>query len=72
MKFQFIKPTLVKRYVHKRGKRVSNIFLHGLDNLIQNKLDAAIALHDGGRKTLDRDTAVVVNLFFMGGTHGKK
>jgi hypothetical protein len=50
---KFIRPTIVRRYVNSRGKKVSRQFLNQLDVVMQRVIDRALKAHNGGRKTLD-------------------
>lgn len=44
---------IVKQMAKDAGKRVGRDFLSALDEVITKKIDAAIHIHNGGRKTLD-------------------
>lgn len=50
---QFIRSTVIKRYVNGKGKRVAPSFLMALDAMVQRRIERAVAEHNGGKKTLD-------------------
>lgn len=55
-----LKPSTIKAIVKARGKRVGQDFLTLLNADVNRRLNLAIAEHNGGRKTLDMEVAVLV------------
>jgi hypothetical protein len=55
-----IKPSAIKAMAKDKGKRVGKDFLQLLNADVNRRLEAAIANHNGGRKTLDMEVAVLV------------
>jgi hypothetical protein len=60
MRTQFVRPTLIRRRCKELGKRVGRGFIHALDLIVAEKIEAACRSHNGGRKTLDRQLALYV------------
>lgn len=60
MKTDFLKVSAVKKRAKARSKRVSPDFLTNLDARVGELIDAACAVHNGGRKTLDVSVGVHV------------
>ena len=63
MKFSqelLIKPSAIKRIVKEKGKRTGSDFLESLNNMVHSKIASAVQIHNGGKKTLDREVAVLV------------
>ena len=58
----FVKAKPVKDYVKKSGHRTGRGFLYALDVFIQKKLDQAVKVHNGSKKTLDGDVAAFIGL----------
>jgi hypothetical protein len=55
---QYIRPSVIKRAIKAAGKRSSPAFLEALNVHVNKKVEAAIACHNGGKKTLDHEVAV--------------
>lgn len=62
MKTRFIRPSVVRKYLKEKERRVSPSFLYALDGFIQAKLDQAAKVHNGGKKTLDVEVAAFVGI----------
>ncbi len=62
MKLQYLTASAVRRACRAKGKRASKDFLYRLDAFVGRKLNAACAVHNGGRKTLDLTIAEFVGL----------
>ncbi len=56
----YIKPGSVRKLVKECGKRVGRSFIAELDARVAEKIEAACRVHNGGRKTLDRDVVLMV------------
>jgi hypothetical protein len=61
-KYKYIKRSAIKALAKSKGKRVSEQFLFILDAYIGNKISIACETHNGGRKTLKGDLAVMIGL----------
>ena len=59
---QLIKASLIKKIAKASGKRVGKDFLALLNDHVARKVTAAVATHNGGRKTLDVEVGVLVGL----------
>jgi len=57
-----ISPGRVKTFLHSRGKRVSPEFLRQVNFFLEHKLEVACLVHNGGKKTLDREIAAYVGM----------
>jgi hypothetical protein len=53
-----VRASLVKKIAKQGGKRVSSQFIELLEAFVQKKVDAAVACHNGGKKTIDQEVAV--------------
>jgi hypothetical protein len=62
MKTKFVRPSVVRKYLKEKERRVSPSFLYALDAFIQSKLDQAAKVHNGGKKTLDSEVAAFVGI----------
>lgn len=62
MKTRFLRPSVVRKYLKEKGRRVSPSFLFALDAFIQKKLDEAVKVHNGGKVTLDAEVAGFVGI----------
>lgn len=62
MKAKFVRPSVVRKYLKEKGRRVSPSFIYALDGFIQKKLDQAVAVHNGGKKTVDVEVAAFVGI----------
>ena len=49
----YIKASLVRRLVRDHHRRVSVEFLEALDRYVAETVEKSIAVHNGGRRTLD-------------------
>jgi hypothetical protein len=58
----FIKNSAIKKYLKERGRRVGKDFIHALDVFIQDKLDQAVKVHNGGKVTVDASIAGYIGL----------
>jgi hypothetical protein len=56
-KYRYIKASLVRKVVKEHGKRVSKGYLTALDRHVYEKILKAVAVHNGGKKTLDTAVA---------------
>jgi hypothetical protein len=61
-KYKYIKRSAIKALAKSKGKRVSEQFLLILDAFISKKICIACETHNGGRKTLKGDLAVMIGL----------
>lgn len=57
MKLRFIRPSVARKYLKEKGRRVSPSFLYAFDAFLQRKFDQAASVHNGGKKTLDAEVA---------------
>lgn len=48
----------IKKLAHQNGKRVSAGFLAAVELAIHTRILAACKMHNGGRKTIDREVAL--------------
>ncbi len=62
MKTRFIRPSVVRKFLKEKERRVSPSFLYALDAFVQKKLDEAAKVHNGGKKTLDAEVAGFVGI----------
>jgi len=49
----YLKPSAVKALARERGRRVGRDFMASLDGAIQDLLERACSIHNGGKITLD-------------------
>ena len=59
---KFIVVSAVKKLVKEGGRRTSAEFITLLDNYVEDKLNEAIKLHNGNKKTLDATVAGLVGI----------
>lgn len=62
IKYEYIKPSAVKKYIRENKKRVSPTFLVAVDRTVGKFLKEAVQVHNGGKKTLDVDIAAFVGM----------
>ena len=58
----YIKPSKIRAKIRTGGRRVGKDFLHALDAFIDHKLEVALRVQNGGKKTLDADVAVYIGI----------
>ena len=58
---RFVRPTIIKKYVHDKGKRISRGAMLQLDVYVQDMLDRALNNHNGGRTLVDSELIVIAN-----------
>jgi hypothetical protein len=61
-KFRYLQAGNVRALAHELGKWPSQEFLRALDQHISNRVRAACAVHNGGRKKLDATVAGFVGI----------
>ena len=61
-RFVYIRPSVIKRMVKEKGKRISTQYLVELDAHVNRKLESAITYHNAGKKTIDMDCAIYTNI----------
>lgn len=54
---RFVRSSEVRKHAKVMGRRVSPEFLCLLDAFVQERLDCALGVHNGGKKTLDATVA---------------
>ena len=57
MKYKYLNAAAVRKLVKSHGKRTSDDYLAALDRYVQYKVEQAIELHNGGKKTIDSGVA---------------
>jgi len=50
----------IKKYCKDKERRVGKDFLNQIDIMIEEKLQSACGIKNGGKKTLDREVAIYV------------
>jgi hypothetical protein len=55
---KYINVSQVRKLANSHGKRVGKDFLTLLDAMIERNVIQACKVHNGGKKTLDQDTAI--------------
>lgn len=53
MPTQYINATAIRKALKEKGRRCSPAALSWFDHLIQDRIDAVVRLHNGGKKTID-------------------
>lgn len=56
----FIKQAVVRKVIKAAGKKAGKDFLQTLEDIVGQKINDAVANHNGGRKTLDAGVAKLV------------
>ena len=65
----YIVTSHVRRLVNEHGKRCSVEFLEALDRHVAEKIEEALAVHNGGKRTLDATIiSYVTGKLNLGGT----
>jgi len=57
MKYKYLKPAAVRKFIKSHGKRTSHEYLAALDRYVEYKLLQSVEVHNGGKKTLDAGVA---------------
>lgn len=58
----YVKEAVIRRAVHREGRRCSREFVEMLDRHVAAKIASACRVHNGGRKTVDAEIGAYIGL----------